>query len=80
MQTKDTNTSALYVTKWASGDPYSRERGWRLLWASPGSSTICYAEGECSRRIFSTMRAAVAHGLRQHQEKAQRFDPRFDQW
>ena len=74
------NPATLHVTKWASGDPYSREKGWRLLWAVPGESTIVYAEGECSRRVFRTRGAAAAYGRHQYGETAMRFPVHFDQW
>ena len=63
----------LYVTKWASGDPYSREKGWRLLYAVPGSDTFTYAEGECSRKLYPTMRAAITGGQERFQEIAQQY-------
>lgn len=41
-----------------------RPKYWRLLWETPGSNTFCYAEGECSAIYYSTMRAAIAGGIR----------------
>ena len=43
---------------------------WRLVWDKPGSTSFCYAEGECSRREFRTAREAIAYGARAYGETA----------
>lgn len=44
---------------------------WRLAWMVPGETTYCYAEGECSARLFKTRRAAKAYARQTYGE-----DPR----
>jgi len=43
---------------------------WRLAWMTPGADSYCYAEGECSARLFKRRYEAVAYGQRAYGETA----------
>lgn len=51
-----------------------RPKYWRLLWDTPGGNTFCYAEGECSAIYYSTMRDAIAGGIKRFNITAIRAD------
>ena len=71
----------LFVKKWASGDPCSKEKGWRLLYAaSKNADTFSYAEGECSYKVHKTMAGAIAYGEMRYGETAQRWPTAHDEW
>lgn len=46
---------------------------WRLAWLVPGEDSFCYAEGECSAKLFERRYSAVAYGLRQYGETARNW-------
>lgn len=46
---------------------------WRLLWAAPGDDSFVHAEGECSAKLFRTMRECIAYGQRVYGEKATKW-------
>ena len=61
----------LYVYRdWTS----ENNGAWRLLWAVHGATSFVHAEGECSKRLFKTMRAAKADGLRRFNQYAKRWN------
>lgn len=43
---------------------------WRLAWQIPGEDCYCYAEGECSAKLFKRRYEAVAYGQRAYGEPA----------
>lgn len=43
---------------------------WRLAWMVPGANSFCYAEGECSAKLFNRRWEAVAYGKRAYGETA----------
>ncbi len=57
-------TAVLYVKRDTITDL------WRLAWMVPGSDSYCYAEGECSARLFKRKYEAVSHGVRAYGETA----------
>jgi hypothetical protein len=46
---------------------------WRLAWMVPGSDSFCYAEGECSAKLFRLRRNAIAYGVKAYGETARRW-------
>ena len=46
---------------------------WRLAWMVPGDTCFCYAEGECSAKLFRTRYSAVAYGEKTYGETAQKW-------
>jgi hypothetical protein len=61
--------SRLYVKR-----DTMRPKAWRLCWSVPGSSSFCYAEGECSAIYYRTRRDAIAGGVRRFNETAMPAD------
>lgn len=60
----------LYVYRdWAT----THNGAWRLMWANPGGESYVCAEGECSAKLFKTMREAVAYGEERYLETATKW-------
>jgi hypothetical protein len=65
--------SVLYVMR----DNTSSGNGlWWCVWAVPGQSIYCGAEGYCSRRMLRTRAGAIAYGKRMWHETATYWPPR----
>ena len=47
---------------------------WRLAWMVPGESCYCYAEGECSAKLFNRRYLAVAYGKHTYGETARNWN------
>lgn len=60
-------TARLYVKRDTMTDL------WRLAWMTPGADSFCYAEGECSAKLFRLRRDAVAYGQRAYGETASKW-------
>ena len=64
------NLVKLYVYR----DWNSEHNGaWRLMFGAADAATYTNAEGECSAKLFRTMREAVAHGQRRYSETATKW-------
>ena len=48
-------------------------KAFRLAWMVPGESCYCYAEGECSAKLFRFAWQAIAYGRRTYGETAKRW-------
>jgi hypothetical protein len=46
---------------------------WRLAWMTPNSDSYCYAEGECSAKLFKRRYEAVAYGEKAYGETAKNW-------
>jgi hypothetical protein len=46
---------------------------WRLAWMVPGAESFCYAEGECSAKLFRLRKNAIAYGVKAYGETARRW-------
>lgn len=46
---------------------------WRLAWMVPGETCYCYAEGECSAKLFKLRREATTYGKSRYGETAKNW-------